>query len=67
MRVAPLLVYLSASVACGLLACNAERIVVLKAPVWKALSHHLAISRKSLVQDQPLFTPIRNNRTGVTT
>ncbi|MGZ3689778.1 MAG: tyrosine-type recombinase/integrase, partial [Bdellovibrionota bacterium] len=42
---------------------NAERIIALQAPVWSALRHYLTISGKELGHDQPLFTPVRNNRT----
>jgi integrase/recombinase XerD len=42
---------------------NAERIVVILDPVWSAIEHYLYVNRKTLSGDQPLFTPIRNNRT----
>ena len=42
---------------------NAERIVVIRDPVWNAIEHYLYVNRKSLNGDAPLFTPIRNNRT----
>jgi integrase/recombinase XerD len=42
---------------------NAERIVVLIEPVWNALQHYLKITRKDINYDQPLFSPVRNNRT----
>lgn len=43
-----------------------ERLVVLVPAVWNALKHYFLITRKDPTFDQPLFTPIRNNRTGVT-
>ena len=36
---------------------NAERIVVMVEPVWKALKHYLIMSRKDIQVDQPLFHP----------
>ena len=47
---------------------NAERIVVLVEPVWTALQYYLKMTGKSTEPskaDAPLFTPVRNNRTGV--
>ena len=44
---------------------NAERVVVMVPPVWRALKHYLIISRRTLEGDEPLFAPIRNNRTGI--
>jgi site-specific recombinase XerD len=44
---------------------NSERILVLVPAVWSALKHYFLITRKDPTVDQPLFTPIRNNRTGV--
>ena len=44
---------------------NAERIVVVLPAVWNAIQHYLKITRKGVGQDEPLFSPIRNNRTGV--
>jgi integrase/recombinase XerD len=44
---------------------NSERIMVLIAPVWSALKYYFLITRKDPTVDQPLFTPIRNNRTGI--
>lgn len=44
---------------------NAERIVVLTPPVWNALDHYFKICGRKLGQDLPLFTAIKNNRTGV--
>jgi integrase len=43
---------------------NAERLVVLIPPVKNAIDHYLRITLKDQRQDQPLFTPIKNNRTG---
>ena len=43
---------------------NAERIVVMLPQVWNAIQFYLKITRKDARVDQPLFTPIRNNRTG---
>lgn len=43
---------------------NAERIIVLVPPVWNALQHYFRITRKDMNEDQFLFTPFRNNRTG---
>ena len=42
---------------------NAERIVVILEPVWNAIRHYLRMARKDLSSDQPLFSPVRNNRT----
>lgn len=44
---------------------NAERIVVMIPAVWNALRHYFRITGKTLAHDQVLFTPIRNNRTGI--
>ena len=44
---------------------NAERIVILTDPVWNAVHHYLKMSRKEVQKDQPLFSPLRNNRTSV--
>ena len=44
---------------------NVERIVVLLTPVWNAIQHYLKMTNKSLNHDEFLFTPVRNNRTGV--
>src|SRR5690606_37436192 len=44
---------------------NAERIIVVVPAVWNALRHYLLITRKDLGKDEPLFSPIRNNRSGV--
>jgi len=44
---------------------NSERIIVLIPAVWNALEHYFRITGRDRTQDQPLFTPIRNNRTGV--
>jgi integrase len=41
---------------------NAERIVVIRNPVWKAIQYYARMNRKDLNSDQPLFTPVRNNR-----
>lgn len=43
---------------------NAERIVVLTEPVWNAVRYFFKITGKEIRLDQPLFSPIRNNRTG---
>ena len=43
---------------------NAERVVVMIPVVWNALLHYFRITQKDPTQDQYLFTPIRNNRTG---
>jgi site-specific recombinase XerD len=42
-----------------------ERLIVLVPAVWNSLKHYFLITRKDPTVDQPLFTPIRNNRTGV--
>ncbi len=42
---------------------NSERIVVILEPVWNAIRHYARMVRKDLSADQPLFTPVRNNRT----
>lgn len=44
---------------------NAERIVILVPPVWSAVRHYLQMLRKDPRVDQPLFTPVRNNRSHV--
>ncbi len=44
---------------------NSERVIVLIPPVWNALEHYFRITGRERTFDQPLFTPIRNNRTGV--
>ncbi len=44
---------------------NAERIVVLIEPVWNSIQHYLKMNRKELKGDEPLFSPVRNNRTSV--
>jgi len=44
---------------------NAERVVVMIPSVWSALRHYFLIARKNPAEDQFLFTPIRNNRSGV--
>jgi integrase len=41
---------------------NAERIVVILDPVWNAILHYSKLARKNLGVDQPLFSPVRNNR-----
>lgn len=43
---------------------NSERIMVLIPAVWSALKYYFLITRKDPTVDQPLFTAIRNNRTG---
>ncbi|MEO5970977.1 MAG: tyrosine-type recombinase/integrase [Bdellovibrionia bacterium] len=47
---------------------NAERMIVLTDPVWNALKHYFYISRRDIEKTSGevyLFSPIRNNRTGV--
>ncbi|MFZ9595351.1 MAG: tyrosine-type recombinase/integrase [Bdellovibrionia bacterium] len=47
---------------------NAERLIVLTQPVWNALKHYFYITGRSLEKlgsDDYLFSPLRNNRTGV--
>jgi integrase/recombinase XerD len=44
---------------------NSERLIVLVPAVWSALKHYFLITRKDPSIDQWLFSPIRNNRTGV--
>jgi site-specific recombinase XerD len=47
---------------------NAERMIVITEPVWNALKHYFYITRRDLettTQDIYLFSPIRNNRTGI--
>ncbi len=44
---------------------NVERIVVLLVPVWNAIQHYLKMNHKKLDSDEFLFSPVRNNRTGV--
>ncbi len=43
---------------------NSERLIVLTTPVWNALKFYFLIARKDPRVDQPLFSAIRNNRTG---
>lgn len=43
---------------------NTERIIVMVQPVWSAIAYYFKITQRNLSQDQPLFMPIRNNRTG---
>jgi integrase/recombinase XerD len=43
---------------------NSERLIVLIPAVWSALKYYFLITRKDPTVDQPLFTAIRNNRTG---
>src|SRR5690606_6418300 len=43
---------------------NAERLVVVAPTVWEALRHYFLITAKDLFRDEPLFSPIRNIRTG---
>ncbi len=43
---------------------NTERVIPLIAPVWSAIRHYARITSKDLRQDQPLLTPVRNNRGG---
>lgn len=45
---------------------DAERVVVLVPVVIRAIQHYLTMARKDVRVDQPLFTPFRNSRTGVT-
>jgi integrase/recombinase XerD len=42
---------------------NSERIVVMTKPVWESIEHYLRITRKKRGDDQPLFSPVKNNRT----
>jgi site-specific recombinase XerD len=44
---------------------NAERVIVMVIPVWNAIQHYFYISRRKMDRDEPLFIPLRNNRTGV--
>jgi integrase/recombinase XerD len=44
---------------------NAERVIVMVPAVWNALQHYFLITRKDPSADGFLFSPIRNNRTGV--
>jgi len=44
---------------------NTERIMVLTEPVKNALKHYFKITKKDPAKDTFLFSPIRNNRTGV--
>jgi integrase/recombinase XerD len=43
---------------------NAERLIPLIPAVWSAIRHYARITTKDLRLDQPLFTPVRNNRGG---
>lgn len=42
---------------------NAERLVVMTPPVWRALLYYFRITARDRRADQPVFSPIRNNRT----
>ncbi|MBC7386020.1 MAG: tyrosine-type recombinase/integrase [Cryobacterium sp.] len=44
---------------------NTERMIVLIPAVWSALQHYFMITKKDLARGEFLFSPIRNNRTGV--
>lgn len=44
---------------------NAERIIAMIPPVWNAIQHYFYIARRDMGQDEHLFMPIRNNRTGI--
>lgn len=44
---------------------NTERIIPLVPAVKAALDHHMKMSRIDAKLEQPLFAPIRNNRTGI--
>jgi site-specific recombinase XerD len=44
---------------------NAERLIVVVPAVWEALEHYFLMNGKRWERDQPVFTPVRNNRTGV--
>lgn len=43
---------------------NLERVIVVVPVVWSALQHYFKMTRKVRQRDEPLFSPIRNNRTG---
>lgn len=43
---------------------NSERIVVLTEPVWNAIRYYIKITGRDPRRDQPLFSAVRNNRTG---
>ena len=43
---------------------NAERVIVMIPAVGSAIRHYALITGKNLSVDQPLFSPVRNNRTG---
>lgn len=43
---------------------NLERVIVVVPAVWSALQHYFKMTRKALQRDEPLFSPVRNNRTG---
>ena len=45
---------------------DAERVVVLVPTAVDAIQHYLKIARKDPRVDQPLFSPVKNARTGVT-
>jgi len=44
---------------------NRERIIVIVSFVWQAIENYCLIASKDLNKESYLFTPIRNNRTGV--
>lgn len=44
---------------------NAERVIVMIPAVWNALRYYFKITAREPGRDQPLFSPIRNNRTGL--
>ena len=43
---------------------NAERMIVMVPAVWHALQHYFKMTGRDLKIDQPVFRPLRNNRTG---
>ncbi len=43
---------------------NSERLILVIDPVTRAIFHYFRITGIDPVNDQPLFSPIRNNRTG---
>ena len=45
---------------------NSERVIVVVPAVANALEHYFLIARKDPRREEPLFSPIRNNRSGTT-
>ncbi len=44
---------------------NSERVIVMVQAVWNAIQYYFYITGRTFAADEPLFIPLRNNRTGV--